>query len=105
VSATWDSPRLIQLFSRELENEARRIVEVDFKIPLEFYPPPAEPDSNVDVNLLDSEIHASLRYAASPRGIQTPSLAEDVGVFVSDGLVPVNLHREVRIIIIITFAS
>ncbi|KAJ7293978.1 hypothetical protein C8J57DRAFT_1270505 [Mycena rebaudengoi] len=79
---------------QELENEARRIVEVEFKIPLEFYPPPAEPDSNVDVNLLDSEIHVSLRYAVSPRGIQTPSLAEDVGVFVSDGLVPVELHRE-----------
>ncbi|KAJ7284565.1 hypothetical protein C8J57DRAFT_1216984 [Mycena rebaudengoi] len=77
---------------RELESEARRIVQVDFNIPLNFSS--MEPNSNVeDLDLFDSDIHAALQYAALGR-LRTPALTEDVGVFVSDGLVPVGLHRE-----------
>ncbi|KAJ7454732.1 hypothetical protein FB451DRAFT_1373392 [Mycena latifolia] len=80
----------------ELKNEAQRTVFVDWNIrvdnPIAF----KEPDSSVDLESFDSDILSSLRYAAlSPYGVRAPSnLSEEVGVFISDDLVPASLHRE-----------
>jgi hypothetical protein len=86
------------LLSRELKNEARRIKFFDFDIRLEDPATFKEPDLNLDMDSLDSDILASITYAAaSPFGVRAPrNLTEEVGIFISDGLVPVSLHREVR---------
>lgn len=70
-----------------------------FEIRLNNHVSSKEPESGLDVQSLDSEILASLRYAtAAPYGVRPqPNLAEEVGIFVSDDLVPASLHREVRI--------
>jgi hypothetical protein len=56
-----------------------------------------EPESKVEVESFDSDIFSSLRYAAgSAYGVRAPAnLSEEVGVFISDDLVPASLHREV----------
>ncbi|KAJ7835971.1 hypothetical protein B0H13DRAFT_2288278 [Mycena leptocephala] len=80
----------------ELKNEARRIKFFDFDIRLEDPATFKEPDLNLVMDSLDSDILASITYAAaSPFGVRAPrNLTEEVGIFISDGLVPVSLHRE-----------
>ncbi|KAJ6594273.1 hypothetical protein B0H19DRAFT_1246959 [Mycena capillaripes] len=80
---------------QELKNEAKRIVFFDYDIRMDdtvF----KEPNSNVDVESFDADILSSLRYAAgSAYGVRAPvNLSEEVGVFISDDLVPASLHRE-----------
>ncbi|KAF7364731.1 Heat shock 70 kDa protein 12B [Mycena venus] len=71
----------------ELKNEARRILFYDFEIRLDS---PPFPNSAQSVNF-DSEA-----YAAVPsHALRAPAgLTEEVGVFISDNLVPPALHRE-----------
>ncbi|KAJ7284557.1 hypothetical protein C8J57DRAFT_1708995 [Mycena rebaudengoi] len=73
---------------QELEDEARRIILVDFTIPRDFHSVPA-----VFADTTDAD-SASFQPAAVSRRIHAPNLIEDVGVYVSDGLVPVDLHRD-----------
>ncbi|KAJ7284568.1 hypothetical protein C8J57DRAFT_1497468 [Mycena rebaudengoi] len=73
---------------QELEDEARRIILVDFTIPRDFHLVPAVFTDTTDAD------SASFQPAAVSRRIHAPNLIEDVGVYVSDGLVPVDLHRE-----------
>ncbi|KAJ7680682.1 hypothetical protein DFH06DRAFT_1464841 [Mycena polygramma] len=55
-----------------------------------------EQKSDVDLESFDSDVFCSLRYAAgSSYGVRAPaSLSEEVGVFISDDIVPASLHRE-----------
>ncbi|KAJ6577438.1 hypothetical protein B0H19DRAFT_1119924 [Mycena capillaripes] len=81
---------------KELQNEAQRIIFFDYTIRMEDPVTFKEPDLNLDMDALDSEILASLRYTVTaPFGVRSPrNLTEEVGVFISDNLVPVSLHRE-----------
>ncbi|KAJ7665929.1 hypothetical protein DFH06DRAFT_262963 [Mycena polygramma] len=77
----------------ELKNEARPIVFYDFEVRL---PRSLGPAVAIDSKVFDNDISASLRYAsASPHALRQPiGLSEQVGVFISDSLVPKSLHRE-----------
>ncbi|KAJ6560157.1 hypothetical protein B0H19DRAFT_109647 [Mycena capillaripes] len=79
----------------ELKDEARRIIFYDFKIPLGA-PLVSNAAGNMNLGVLDSDLRASLRYATeSPQAVRAPlGLSEEVGVFISDNLVPPALHRE-----------
>ncbi|KAJ6588743.1 hypothetical protein B0H19DRAFT_1057870 [Mycena capillaripes] len=80
----------------ELKSEAQRIIFCDFNIRLDDPVTFKEPDLSLNMDSLDSTILASLKYAAgSAFGLRAPrNLSEEVGVFISDDLVPVSLHRE-----------
>ncbi|KAF7357695.1 BZ3500-MvSof-1268-A1-R1-Chr11-1g03198 protein [Mycena venus] len=79
----------------ELRNEAKRIVFFDYNIRMDAY---KEPESSVDIESFDDDILASLKYAAgSEYGVRAPDLREEVGVFISDDLVPASLHCELML--------
>ncbi|KAJ7680683.1 hypothetical protein DFH06DRAFT_1315428 [Mycena polygramma] len=77
----------------ELQNEARRIVFADYEIRMDDV---REPISDADIESFDFDVFSSLRYAAgSTYGVRAPaSLSEEVGVFISDDIVPTSLHGE-----------
>lgn len=54
------------------------------------------PSCAVDFRAINDDVLTSLKYVrASKHALRSPELREDVGVFVSDSIVPPSLHQEV----------
>ncbi|KAL4254205.1 DUF4246 domain-containing protein [Pleurotus pulmonarius] len=76
----------------ELRAEAQRIVKIDHEINLHSTRLPERP---IDFDQITQESDVLLRFAATSQfGIRPPKLRDLAGIYVSDGLVPPCLHRE-----------
>ncbi|KAF9496465.1 hypothetical protein BDN71DRAFT_1505766 [Pleurotus eryngii] len=78
--------------SWELRAEAERIRKIDHEINLHSTRLPKRP---IDLEQITRESDASLAFVAESQfGIRPPKLRDLAGIYVSDGLVPPCLHRE-----------
>ncbi|KAF4583610.1 hypothetical protein EYR38_002365 [Pleurotus pulmonarius] len=76
----------------ELRAEAERIRKIDHEINLHSTRLPERP---IDLRQIKRESDASLAFVAESQfGIHPPELRDLAGIYVSDGLVPPCLHRE-----------
>ncbi|KAL0950698.1 hypothetical protein HGRIS_007475 [Hohenbuehelia grisea] len=76
----------------DLKAEARRILELDCKVHLTSRNIPAQA---IDFRSIGVDVENAVKFARNAQyAIFTPKLQEDIGVFVSDGLVPKSLHKE-----------
>ncbi|KAF4566608.1 hypothetical protein EYR36_012039 [Pleurotus pulmonarius] len=77
---------------RDLEAEARRIVALDYELRLGVQEPPQE---GVSFDKIDYNVTNALKFARQSKYyITRPQLKEELGVFVTDDLVPVSLQSE-----------
>ncbi|KAL4258731.1 hypothetical protein AB1N83_009773 [Pleurotus pulmonarius] len=76
----------------ELKAEAHRIRVLDKTIMLR---PPSLPERAIDSERIRNDVMISLKHSRRSKfAIRRADLRDDVGVYVSDGIIPLSLHRE-----------
>lgn len=86
---------VLNLPNSDLKSEAHRIVYEDHTINTTARHLPSR--SDVDFRMIDASVRMRLNFIGNAQhAIRAAPTREDVGVFESQGLVPVPLHREVK---------
>jgi hypothetical protein len=86
--------KVLTLCSRDLKSEARRIVYEDHTVHTRSRRLEYRPD--VDFRIIDASIRKRLNFIWNAQhAIRPAPMRGSAGVFESEGLVPVPLHREV----------
>lgn len=81
--------------SRELKEEAHRII-YDDHLPHLTSRHLRSHHRIIDFRVMDAAVRKRLNFIGnSQHAIRSPRMRENVGVFMSDGLVPLPLHQEV----------
>jgi hypothetical protein len=82
----------VSLPYRDLKAEANRICKLDHTIRLHS---PRLPDRNVNYQKIDTDVEQAVDFIRHAKhAIRAPPLKEEVGVYISEGLVPYSLQRE-----------
>jgi len=77
---------------RDLKAEANRIRNLDHTIRLHS---PRPPDRNIDYQIIDADVEQAVDFIRHAKyAIRPPPLKEEVGVYISEGLVPYSLQQE-----------
>ncbi|KAF4564880.1 hypothetical protein EYR36_002823 [Pleurotus pulmonarius] len=80
----------------ELKAEAHRIRVLDKTIMLR---PPSLPERAIDSERIRNDVMISLKHSRRSKfAIRRADLRDDVGVYVSDGIIPLSLHRETSVL-------
>ncbi len=92
-SHTFSTISVTSISTRELKAEAYRIRVLDKGIMLR---PPSLPERAIDFERIRNDVMISLKHSRKSKfAIRRADLRDDVGVYVSDGIIPLSLHREV----------
>ena len=84
-------PIHLSLNNRELKGEANRILTFDYGYPSTL----SSRASSVDFAAIDRDVLNALKWLRYADAMEKPDLTQDVGILVSDDVVPASLHREV----------
>jgi hypothetical protein len=77
---------------RDLKAEANRIRQLDHTIRLHS---PRLPERNVDYQMIDADVEQAVEFIRHAKyAIHAPPLKEEVGVYISEGIVSYSLQRE-----------
>lgn len=84
------------MISSDLKAEASRIVALDYSPQLLQTSVHVEEGRDIPFQGIDKDVTNTLKFVRTSKySIVQPKLREEVGVFVSDDLVPRSLHSEV----------